>query len=316
MITFFNTALSSQASVRVNASAEKIELQTAKLSSGSRLNKTEDDAGATAQSMKFTAASGRSAIVGDQIQNALSFLEVQSSSLRQIYEIFSRISDLRVKATDATMVPTKVDAASSANDATRAAATASKTTGDRFGYQTEYQALRHQLVFENLTQFNGTPVFVTYGTGNSGLTVQLSEDGQQTMTLSRPSLFDSADFPSGNPLEAEYSIGDGAMDAIHDQPVLLDLTISDLDLTLEMLSAHIGTNAAEQTRLKFASDRLGIASVDFDAAKSRFADADIAQESSHLTRAKTVHQAAVNALTQATKSTEFILKLIESRQGS
>jgi flagellin len=305
MITFFNTALSSQASVRVNTSAEKIELQTAKLSSGSRLNKTEDDAGATAQSMKFTAASGRSAIVGDQIQNALSFLEVQSSSLRQIYEIFSRISDLRVKATDATMVPTNVDAASSANDATRAAATASKTTGDRFGYQTEYQALRHQLVFENLTQFNGTPVFVTYGTGNSGLNVQLSEDGQQTMTLSRPSLFDSVEFPSGNPLEG-----------IQDQPVLLDLTIGDLDLTIEMLASHIGTNAAEQTRLKFASDRLGIASVDFDAAKSRFADADIAQESSHLTRAKTVHQAAVNALTQATKSTEFILKLIESRQGS
>ena len=47
-----------------------------------------------------------------------------------------------------------------------------------------------------------------------------------------------------------------------------------------------------------------------------FADTDISQEAVHLTRAKTVHEAAVNALTQANKSTEFILKLIEARQGS
>lgn len=193
MITFFNTALSSQASARVNSSAERLELQTAKLSSGSRLNATGDDAGATAQSMKFTAAAGRASIVEGEVQNALSFLDVQASSLRQMYAIFSRISDLRIKATDATMVPTSVDSGASTDPALLDASKASKTTGDRFGYQAEYQELRKQLTFESLARSNGASVFNTSGLG---LTVQLTEDGGQTMTITRPTLFDGTDFLS------------------------------------------------------------------------------------------------------------------------
>jgi len=313
MITFFNTALSSQASAKVNSSAERLELQTAKLSSGSRLNTTGDDAGATAQSMKFRAAAGRASIVEGELQNALSFLDVQASALRQIYAIFSRISDLRIQATDATMVPTSVDAGTSTDPSLLDVSKASKTTGDRVGYQAEYLELRKQLTFESLARSNGASVFNASGLG---LTVQLTEDGSQTMTISRPTLFDGTDFLSVRLSGGTVSTSVGALGTVHDQPILLDLKISALDQAIQMLSAHLAINSGEQSRLKFSADRLGIAKVDFDASKSRFADTDISQEAVQLTRAKTVHEAAVHTLTQATKSTEFILKLIEARQGS
>jgi len=313
MITFFNSALSSQASAKASSSAERLELQTAKLSSGSRLNTTGDDAGAAAQSMKFTAAAGRASIVEGEVQNALSFLDVQASALRQIYAIFSRISDLRIKATDATMVPTRVNAGTSTAPSVLDASMASKTTGDRFGYQAEYLELRKQLTLESLTRSNGASVFNTLG---SGLTVQLTEDGRQTMTISRPTLFDGTDFLSAPLSGGTVSAPVGALGTVHDQPILLDLRIGDLDQAIQTLSAHLATNSGEQSRLKFSGDRLGVSKVDFDASKSRFADTDISKEAVHLTWAKTVHEAAVNALTQANKSTDFILKLIEARQGS
>jgi flagellin len=307
MITIFNTSLSSQAAVHVNSSADRIEARTGRLSSGTRLNTTVDDAGATAQSMQFTAASGRAAIVGNQVTDAVSFLEVQSTALRQLYGIMNRISELRSRATDATMVPV----ISNAGGSTDPNAIASKTTGDRYGYQTEYEALRQQLVSATQVEFNGKPVF---GAVASTMSVQLTEDGGQTMTISRHSLYDGTAFLSAAP-SAGSTASSGALGVFHDQPTLIDLNISDLDKSIQTLSAHIATNVGEQSRLRMNADRLGTTKFDFDSANSRFADLDVAKETVSLTQARAVHQAAVNVLTQANKSTEYILKLIESRQG-
>lgn len=305
MIKYFNTALSSQAGVQVNASAERIENQTVRLSSGSRLNKTVDDAGATAQSMQFTAASGRAVIVKDQVQSAVSFLEVQSSSLTQIYNILSRISDLRARATDATMVP--IDQSSGSGS------TASKTTGDRFGYQAEYEALRQQLVDEMRAESNGINVFAPT---RGALSVRLTEDGNQAMTISQLSLYDGTPFVSIGSGGGAASSATAALGAFHDEPVLLDLNIADIDQSIQMISGHLANNLGEQSRLKFAMNRLGDSSFEFDVAKSRFADADLAKETTRLTQSKAVHDAAISALKQATASTQFILKIIEARQGS
>lgn len=256
------------------------------------------------QSLQFAAASERAVIVKDQVQNAVSFLEVQSSSLTKIYNILSRISELRVKATGVTMLP--VDQPSGSGS------TASKTTGDRFGFQDEYEQLRKQLADEALAQSNGTNVFLPAG---GALSVRLTEDGVQTMTISQPSLYDGTAFaslagPGGTPSSATAALG-----AVHDQPVLLDLAIADIDKSIQMISSHIGNNVGEQSRLRFAMERLGASSLEFDVAKGRFADTDVAKETTRLTQSKAVHEAAISALKQATASTQFILKIIEARQG-
>ncbi len=191
--------------------------------------------------------------------------------------------------------------------------TASKTMGDRFGYQTEYEALRQQLVDEMRAESNGTHVFApTRGT----LSVGLTEDGHQSMTISQLGLYDGTPFVSVGSAGGAASSPTAALGSFHDQPVLLNLSIADIDESIQMISGHLANNAGEQSRLKFAMNRLGDSSFEFDVAKSRFSDTDVSRETTRLTQSKAVHDAAISALKQATASTQFILKIIEARQGS
>jgi len=82
---------------RNNAALQK---SLSRLSSGKRIVQTSDDAGGLAVSMKLTASISRMQGVSNNIQNAISYLDVQDGVLQGAAGIVSRMAELKSLSQD------------------------------------------------------------------------------------------------------------------------------------------------------------------------------------------------------------------------
>ena len=112
------------------------KLHINKLSSGKKLNNSSDDVGALSNLLRQKSDSKRSIRLQESFQNAISYTQVQSGALNSVSEIYSRMSELALKALD----PTKNDF-------------------DREKYDREFQELRSQTLQIDLESFNGKALF-------------------------------------------------------------------------------------------------------------------------------------------------------------
>lgn len=112
------------------------KLHINKLSSGRKLNNSSDDIGALSNLLRQKSDSKRSIRLQESFQNAISFTQVQSGALNSVSEIYSRMSELAVKALDST-----------------------KNNSDRENYDREFQELRSQSLQIDLESFNGKALF-------------------------------------------------------------------------------------------------------------------------------------------------------------
>ncbi len=156
-----NTAAST-ASMNLNVNNSMLQKSLARLSSGSKITASSDDAGGLAVSMKMQAAIRRTDATSNNVGNAMSFLQTQDGGLKTAGKVLERIAELKTLSTDVT-----------------------KTTSDVANYDAEFTALKAQLV--NLTQdkFNGVAMFGAAGTTAS---VNTSEDGAQSMNITKTDL--------------------------------------------------------------------------------------------------------------------------------
>ena len=81
-LSILSNAAANQASFSLNKNSSKLQQSLTRLSSGKKINAPADDAGGLAVSMKLTSAIGRNKSVIANIQNALSFAEVQDGALQ------------------------------------------------------------------------------------------------------------------------------------------------------------------------------------------------------------------------------------------
>ena len=73
-----------------------------KLSTGSRIVKSSDDAGGLAVAMKMDAQELQLSALEKNLTNSFSYLEVQEGALRILSQILTRISELEALKTDVT----------------------------------------------------------------------------------------------------------------------------------------------------------------------------------------------------------------------
>jgi len=160
-MTSINTNTASM-SAAYNLSNTNVNLQRSlqKLSSGSRINSSFDDAGGLAVSMKLSASIRRTEATQANVNNAISLLETQDGVLKSADKILSRMSELAALSLDVT-----------------------KSTNDTDLYQTEYDSLASQLDSMGSEQFNGIDLF-----GGGSLTVSASHDGTQTVDITQSDL--------------------------------------------------------------------------------------------------------------------------------
>lgn len=158
----------SAASYNLNQTSANLRRSLERLSSGSRINSSSDDAAGLAVSMKLASALRRNVAAEANIGNAMSMLETQDSVLKIATKVVSRLSELATLAMDVT-----------------------KNDGDIANYNSEFQSLRTQLAHLGREMFNGVSLFVQKSQDATPasstartITAVTSEDGAQAAQLS------------------------------------------------------------------------------------------------------------------------------------
>jgi len=262
----------------INISLQK-SLQ--RLSSGSRINSSYDDAGGLAVSMKLSASIRRTEATQANVNNSMAFLETQDGVLKSADKLVARMSELAQLANDVT-----------------------KSTSDLALYQTEVDTLKSQLSSMMSETFNGISLFssgiVTTPATATTLSVVTSQDGSQSIGITQAHLGSvGAYVGTASASGINISSTTGAKAAI-----------STVNAAIQNLAQLRAYNGAEQSRLNFASDTLSINKTNLEAANSRIIDVDVAEESSKLARFNILQQAGTAMLAQANQSTQSLLRLL------
>lgn len=258
---YINTNTSaSYAAANLSNSNNALQKSLARLSSGSRITSTADDAGGLAVSMKLTAAISRTDAVSSNISNAVSFLQTQDGSLKTAGDVLNRISELKTLSTDVT-----------------------KSTSDIANYDTEFTALKAQLTSLATGTFNGIALF---SSGATTLSVTTTEDASQTLNITKADLSANVSSITGAANLAAVSVSTvtTAITAIGTSRAQNGAETSRLGFAGEVLSTN-------RTNLEAANSR--IMDVDVAYESTRFAKNNI------LVQAGTSMLAQANASSQA-----------------
>jgi flagellin len=239
-----------------------------RLSSGSKIVNPSDDAGGLAVSMKLSAAAKRSGAAASNIGNSVSFLQSQDGVLKVTGKVLDRMSELKTLYSDPT-----------------------KNSDDLANYDSEFTALKSELTSLTSEKFNNVDLF-----GSSDLSVNVSEDGGQSVTI------------SGRDLSGTTS-GVGTLTS-SSVDSLADIDLSDITDAIQNTATFRAQNGAEQSRLGFASEVLTVNKANLEAANSRISDVDVAEESTQLARWNILVQSGTAMLAQANQSSQVALRLI------
>jgi flagellin len=272
-----------------NLSNTNVNLQRSlnRLSSGSRINSSYDDAGGLAVSMKMSASIRRTDATLANVNNSISFLQTQDGVIKTADKILNRMSELATLAQDVT-----------------------KTTQDLALYNTELTQLKGQLNLMLEEKFNGISLFDDGANADASgqamdvdatLTVVASHDGAQTIGITQVDLnqivFDITDDTSSTVMNIGSNTGAQA-------------AVTTIQAAIQNLATLRANNGAEQSRLTFAADMLAVNKTNLESANSRILDVDVADESTKLARYNILQQAGTAMLAQANQSTQSILRLI------
>lgn len=276
---------SAATSAAYNLSNTNVNLQRSlnRLSSGSRINSSADDAGGLAVSMKMSASIRRTDATLANVNNSISFLQTQDGVMKTADKILNRMSELATLAQDVTKAPEDLDL-----------------------YNTELDVLKNQLNLMLNEEFNGISLFSAGGTAgatldsSTTLTVVTSHDGAQTVGITQADL-ESISFAVGtsDATGMDISTFGGATAAV-----------ATIQAAIQDLATLRANNGAEQSRLTFAADMLAVNKTNLEAANSRIIDVDVADESTKLARYNILQQAGTAMLAQANQATQSILRLI------
>ena len=308
-----NTA-ATNAAASLNKNNSNLQKSLARLSSGRRIISPADDAGGLAVSMKLSASINRTSASIANIQNAMSFGEVQDGALQSAARIVDRMAELKSLSLDVM-----------------------KSPSDVANYDTEFGALQRQLYQLGAETFNGISLFAAtnelhaaavYNTaaGENTMSVYTSSEGSagSLVSVSKSLLLSAVSFDynaltaAGRKLAVAYaddinSVGDDRTLAAKDVSESLSLTqvsIGLLTTALENIATLRASNGATSARLAFSEDHLRLSKANLEAANSRIMDVDVAEESTNLAKYSILSQASMSMLAQANIAPNSALMLL------
>ncbi|MBT3667249.1 MAG: flagellin [Opitutae bacterium] len=304
-LSILSNAAANKASFSLTKNSAKLQQSLTRLSSGKKITAPADDAGGLAVSMKLTSAIGRNKSVISNIQNALSFAEVQDGALQSSATILNRMSELKSMSLDVI-----------------------KSDADIANYNVEFKALQEQLFSIANEQFNGVSLFAdktsTAVFGDStkvvNVTIFTSDQGGSgaVVSLQKAQLLSALTFTSASNLthvsfaNAGANIKSLASDSsgTRAKVEIADLSIGFFTQALENVATIRATNAAGMARLQLAEDHARLTKANLEAANSRIMDVDVAEESTRFAKYNILTQASAAMLSQANQSSSTALLLL------
>ncbi|MBT4665699.1 MAG: flagellin [Opitutae bacterium] len=330
------------ASFNLSKSNEALRKSLGRLSSGKRITSPADDAGGLAVALKLASKTNRTTGVIQNVQNSISYLQVQDSSLQTVGKILDRMAELRTMAQDIT-----------------------KNTGDIENYSKEFVELQSQLKQIKNETFNGISLFSS-GTANVandptlnaqtgaltasvngtalntfdryGRTLYTHPGGQTndgsisinvtnleyvleigTLSNENSSYWDSTGLGTpaqninlGNVESDQFQgvLGSNGINSDGFIESIMAVSVGQFTAAIERLADVRAENGAEQNRALQVIDMLQSSLTNLEAAHGRIMDADIALESTRFARHNVLVQAGAAMTAQANQLTNVALSLI------
>jgi flagellin len=246
-----------------------------RLSSGSRINHSGDDAAGLAISENLRAQIRGIKQAKRNSQDGISLIQVTEGGLNEISNMLIRMRELAIQA-------------------------ASDTIGDteRQFTDREFQYLKLEIDrIANATSFNGTPVL----NGSAGI-LEIQVGVHNNPVLDRVVYNgERADAT----LEALRLAGESVATKQGAQ-----MTLSVIDDALANVNSVRADLGAMQNRLQSTINNMSINEENLASANSRIRDADMAEEASELTKNNILMQAGISVLGQANNTSQAALKLL------
>ncbi len=309
-ITINSNSVASTAAMHLARNNTMLEKSLSRLSSGTKLVDSSSDPGGLAVSMKLGAAINRQTAAITNVQNAISFVQLQDGDLKAAASIVDRMASLRSMYDDVT-----------------------KSDIDKGNYNTEFQSLRVQLYEATQSKFNGVSLFsaAKWGSGTKagGDTIEVltSERGSSgsKVSLSKIQVLSAVTIRSAANSTGNMSVGGNSIQGYDADKSLADdssgtatannvslgsFTVDAFILALQNVATLRAENGATSSRLKFASDQLEFAKVNMEAARSRIVDTDVAEESTKFARYSILVQAGAAMLSQANNTQASVMQML------
>jgi len=303
-IVINSNASATSASFNLSRANDSLRSSLERLSSGKKINRSGDDAGGLAVAYKLESEGKRTKATIQNVQNALSYLQVQDGSMDTVGKIFNRIAQMRVMADDVT-----------------------KNSGDVENYSKEFVELQIQLDQMNNQKFNGLSLFAMNGdppsnNGMKGIVAYQKTDGTpgtyqkfgRTLQVDPSS---SGESVSINVVNLEHVISYDSLDPTKVQvnaqgwaDRITDFSVSLMMVVIERIADTRAENGAEQNRIMRVMEFLEDNYTNMEAAHGRIMDTDIAAESTRFARNNVLVQSGAAMTAQANQLTNIVLSLI------
>jgi len=304
-------AAASSASYHLSKNNAALQKSLTRLSSGSRITQPADDAGGLAVSMKLSGTINRLSGVEKNIDNAISFLQVQDGVLESSGKILDRMAELKALSQDVL-----------------------KNDSDIANYNAEFKNLQVQLYQMSETTFNGVSLFattnssgsVTFNTAGSGNTVSIftsaTGEGGSIVSINKTALLAALtiDATSGN-VAVKKTFQDAATSGtdqirsfgsatVGDAFELGDVSVAVFTQALQNVATLRAENGGSVSRLQFSKESAAAQKTNLEAANGRIMDVDIASESTRLAKYNILVQASASMLSQANATSNVAMMLL------
>ena len=264
-----------------------------RLSTGQRINSASDDAAGLAIASRMSSQI-RGLETGIRNANdAISMISTADGALVEVTNMLQRMRELALQSANGTA-----------------------TSADRDYLNAEYQSLINEIerIARN-TQWNGKTILTgdADATDDSTVAFQVGANGGQTIVVDFGDISQSgvATFADFNHSQFGHGPANISAGSKVDTASSVQVVMTDIDSAITSINSQRATYGAAVNQLTYAVDNLSNVKVNSEAARSRIADADYAQEISELARTQIISQAGTAMLAQANQLPQTVLSLLQ-----
>ena len=325
-LTVSNNSAVASASYYLGKNQQALQNSIKRLASGKKIIAPNEDPGTLSVSMKLNAAVNRLKGARNNVQNGISFVEVQDGILNTIGKIVGRMSELKGMATQDPM----------------------KSSQDIESYNNEFVDLQKQLRDIAKTTFNGVSLFADHATkadGTVDATMQTKFKGD-TSRDHTVEIYTSSEGSTGTKISLYKSAVLSALTISGNAASIANAQLSEAGIgtkntgtfglfakeagsaneTMSLGTAGLSIGVFQQavaniaylraqagggmTRLNFSADALSSMETNMRAAIGRIEDVDIAAESANLAKYSILTQASAAMVAQANSTNDVALMLL------
>ena len=323
-LTISNNSAVASASYYLEKNQKNLQQSIKRLASGKRIVGANEDPGTLSVVMKLNAAVNRLSGAKNNVQNGISFVEIQDGVLETVGRIVGRMAELKGMATQDPL----------------------KSSQDVESYNNEFVDLQKQLYDISRSTFNGVSLFATKATDADGsvgstdvvfkgntsadntIEIFTSSEGSTgtKVSLYKVGLLSALTINAGNLTAANaavsgYQTGQTVFGLFRSSDALTG-TYQEISLNSTGLSMGVFEQAVSNiaylraqagggmSRLNFASESISSMETNLRSAIGRIEDVDIAAESANLAKYSILTQAAAAMVAQANSSNDLALMLL------